>query len=227
MSMPGYLHEFAVRSAAVLGSQIESSITLRHHGVTSRAASSSDGAARCDQVEARTAAGPCIDAMDDLTVKIVPQLDEETRWVAWRDQSLQEGFAAAIAMPAAIVSGSTLALNVYSRDPDPWDARLLTALDSYAQLVATAVRLRLDLASLEDSFMGLYRRTAEEDVVERAVGAIMYLNRCTAAEAHAIFDSGATSRNVSRREVAETILKSLAPLDLHTARTTAPRDDGD
>jgi hypothetical protein len=227
MSAHGYLHEFAARSAAALGSSIETSITLRHHGVAARAASSSDAAARCDQVEAREGEGPCIDAMDELTSKLVPAISTETRWRAWREQSGREGFQAAIAMPAAVVRGSVVALNIYSREPDPWDGRLLTAADSYAQLVATAVRLRLELATVEDSLLGLYRRTADELIVERAVGAIMHLNSCTAQEAHAIFDSGVGRRNVSRREVAETLLQSLAPLDIHRTRSSGPRDDAD
>lgn len=213
MTISDYAREFAARAAVVLGHTTETSLTVRQHGVTLRAGSSTDAAARCDQVEARTDDGPCVDAMEQLTVQVIPDLTTEARWEPWRLQALQEGFTSAVAVPALVVPGVAVALNLYSRVSDPWTSELLTAGDSYAQLTASAVRLRLELAELEDATVGLYRRMSDSIAVERAVGAIMQANQCTEEEARRILDSATRHRKVSRRDVAETILRAMVVPD--------------
>lgn len=213
MAISSYPHEFAIRAAAVLGSKIEASITVRQLGLTVRAGSSTDAAARCDQVEAMAGAGPCVDAMDQLVVQLVPEIASESRWEAWRAKAAEEGFTSAIAVPALVNSDVSVALNLYSRSLDPWTPELLTAADAYAHLTASAVRLRFELADVEDAAVGLYRKMSETIATERAVGAIMQSNQCTEDEARRILDSAARNRSVSRREVAETILRALVVPD--------------
>ncbi|WP_435737621.1 GAF and ANTAR domain-containing protein [Cellulosimicrobium sp. PMB13] len=213
MSISRYPSEFAQRAAAVLGSDLEVSITLREHGLSLRAGSSTAAAARCDQAEALADSGPCIDAIGSRTAVLVPAIAADDRWEAWRDQAVREGFVSSLGVPALVGPDVGVALNLYSRKPDPWDDRLLAAADSYAQLVASAVRLHLELAELEDRTAGLYREMSDVVAVERAVGAIMHTNGCSEAEARRILESASQHRNVSGREVAETVLRALVVSD--------------
>ncbi|ROS73314.1 ANTAR domain-containing protein [Cellulomonas sp. PhB143] len=209
MRIEGYPYEFARRAATILGSTIETSITVRQHGLTVRAGSSSDAAARCDQAEARADAGPCIDAMTDLTIHVVPDIATEGRWDAWREQALREGFATAIAVPALVGTDMAVALNLYSRDPEVWTPGMRSSAEGYAQLVAAMVRLQLETADLEDAAVGLYRNLTDAVVAERAVGAIMFTNACSEEEARAVLASAAGGRDISPREVAESVLRAL------------------
>lgn len=209
MRIANYPNEFAHRAATILGSKLETSITVRQHGLTVRGGSSTDAAARCDQAEARAGDGPCIDAMIDTTARLVPQIANEDRWQAWREQAVREGFVSAIAVPALATVEVAIALNLYSRTSDPWTPELLTAADGYAQLVAAMVRLQLQTAELEDAAAGFYRHLSDAIVAERAIGAIMHTNACDEDEARRILDSATYHRNVGRREVAETILRAL------------------
>lgn len=209
MSVPTYLDNFAQRSAAVLGGGFDVSITLRYHGATLRAASSTAASARCDHVETRTGEGPCIDAMDELTTQLVPDIGADHRWLAWRDQSLDEGYVSAVAVPAFVYPGIAIALNTYSTKPDPWNESVLVALDGYAQLVATAVGLHLQTTVLEEQVAGLYAALDTAQIIERAVGAIMYCNSCTADEARDLITTACHERNVTERHVAETLLAAL------------------
>lgn len=204
-----YPHEFAVRASTVLGSNLEVSITMREHGLAIRAGSNTRASGRCDQVEAMTGVGPCIDAMDEFKVQIVPNIAVETRWTEWKEQALQEGFVSAVGVPAFVEPGVSTALNLYARSADPWTPRLLAAADSYAQLVASAIRLRLEVAALEDAAAGLYSTMSDATVTERAIGAIMRANQCSEEAARHILDSASRRRNVGVREVAETVLRSL------------------
>jgi AmiR/NasT family two-component response regulator len=103
----------------------------------------------------------------------------------------------------------TIALNTYSKRPDPWQESALVAIDGYAQLAAAAVRLQLQTASLEESIAGLYSALETAEIVERAVGAIMQCNRCSADEARELITSTCHERNVTERDVAETLLTAL------------------
>ncbi|MCA5893336.1 ANTAR domain-containing protein [Isoptericola sp. NEAU-Y5] len=209
MRISSYPFEYARRAATILGTEIETSITVRQHGLTVRAGSSSDAAARCDQAESLADSGPCIDAMDQLAVRAVPDIAAEAGWQEWCEQAVREGFVSALAVPAYVDPHVSVALNLYSRAADPWTPELLTAADGYAQLVASTVRLHLSLSELEDAAAGFYRNMSDSMVVERAVGAIMQANGCTADQARRILGSASRHRNVTRREVAETILRAL------------------
>lgn len=208
MGIASFPQEFAERAATILDHGLEVSVTMRQAGVSVRAGSSSDAAARCDQAEALDDAGPCVDAMDAGS-RLVVSVEEAAHWEQWSRQARAEGYVSAAAVPAAVADDVAVALNLYSRTPDPWTAELLTAADSFAQLVASAVRLRLELAELEDSTAGFYRDMSDAVATERAVGAIMQTNQCSADEARRIIDSASRHRNVSPREVAEQLLRAL------------------
>ncbi|MGN7701447.1 ANTAR domain-containing protein [Cellulosimicrobium sp. 22601] len=208
MGIARFPQEFAVRAATILDHGLEVSVTMRQAGVSVRAGSSSDAAARCDQAEALDDAGPCVDAMD-VGSRLVVAVADAARWERWSRQARLEGFVSTAAVPATVADDVAVALNLYSRTPDPWTPELLAAADSYAQLVASAVRLRLELAELEDATAGFYRDMSDAVATERAVGAIMQTNQCSAEEARRIIDSASRHRNVSPREVAEQLLRAL------------------
>jgi GAF domain-containing protein len=215
MRISSYPSEFARRAATVLGASIEASVIVREHGVPLRAGSSTPASARCDQAESMANSGPCIAAMDQHSVRVVPDIEEEPSWDEWRAQSLREGYRSALAVPAHVGDGIAVALNLYSRAPDPWTPALLTAADGYAQLIAAMVRVHLELAELEDVTAGLYRDMTDALVTERAVGAIMHTNECSEEEARRILESASNHRRVGRREVAETILRALVDVESH------------
>ncbi|WP_275002342.1 GAF and ANTAR domain-containing protein [Promicromonospora iranensis] len=209
MSITTFPYELACRAATVLGSKVEASITVRQHGVTVRAGSSTGAAGRCDQAESLADSGPCIAAMEALSVHVVPLIEDEDRWDAWRAQAAREGFTSALAVPAQVDEQVALALNLYSRSPDPWTPELLTAAEGYAQLGAAMVRLHLGLAELDDGAAGYYSQMSDTVTIERAIGAIMQTNDCTEPEARKILESASLHRNVAQHEVAETILRAL------------------
>lgn len=213
MSISTFPFELAHRAAAVLRSDVEASITVRQLGLTVRAGSSTGAAARCDQAESLAGSGPCIDAMDKLTAGVIPVISDVETWDAWRKQATHEGFVSAAAVPAVVDDDIAVALNLYSRSPDPWTAELLTAADGYAQITAAMVRLHLGLAELEDGAIGYYRQMSDTITIERAIGAIMQTNDCGELEARKILESASLHRNVSQREVAETLLRALVVSD--------------
>jgi len=209
VNISSYPYEFAIRAAAVLGSELEASVTLHEHGLSVRAGSSTDAAARCDQAEALAADGPCIDAMEQDTTLVVREIPQEPRWREWQEQVARERFVSAMAVPAPVDDDTAVALNLYSRTPDPWTPGLVRAAEAYARLLAAAVRLHMEVAAVGESASGVYSSMSDAKAVERAVGAIMHTNGCSEDEARRILLTACTNRNVTQREVAETILRAL------------------
>lgn len=209
MALLRYLEEYAQRAALVLGHGVEASITLREHGVSLRAGSSTPGAGRCDQAEARADTGPCIDAMRDDVVLSTSVPTAPPAWEAWSTAAAREGFAKALAVPAPVGPGVRVAINVYSVDDGEWPAGLADAASASARLAADAVRLQLQFADLGDAVAGFYRTMSDEAAVEQAVGVIMVSDDCTEEEARRLLRSAAGQRGLAERAVAESILRSL------------------
>lgn len=210
MALAGYLNDHATSAAGTLGEGVEVSITVRDHGVTLLAGTSSPAAGRCDQVEARVDDGPCIEAMVHRKVRVVPSVAAESRWREWRDATVREGFHRAVAVPAKVGPGTMVALNVYSRADAEWNPALLRAARAMADLVATDVRVHLRFADVEDAAAGLYRRMSDDSALEHAVGAMMEANDCTADEARQTLTDAARRRGASPRAIAESLLRAIA-----------------
>ncbi|WP_407317881.1 GAF and ANTAR domain-containing protein [Isoptericola halotolerans] len=209
MAISRYLEECATRAAGMLDGDLEASLTMRQYGMTLQVGSSARGAARCDQREAMADAGPCVEAMATGAVVEVASVARDDRWPPWRRQALDEGFVRALAVPSDVAPGIVVALNLYARDGGTWDERFVSDADAYARLIASAVRLQLKFADLDDAAGSLLRSTATSTLVERAVGAVMQTNDCSREAAAELMRSAATECGIPEREVATTILRSL------------------
>jgi hypothetical protein len=210
MVLSRYLDECAARAAGVLGTDVEASVTLREHGLTLRAGSSGVAAARCDRAEAMVDDGPCIDAMGDDAVVEVPTVVPDDRWREWSEQARREGFVRALAVPSQVNEDVSLALNLYSRSAGPWDERLVHAAGAYSALIASAVNLQLAFSDLDDAAGTLAHGTSEDEMVQRAIGAVMQTNGCSQDEAAELLRSASRRGGVPESEVARTVLRSLA-----------------
>ena len=137
------LDSYAAGAVTRVGVKAECSIILREHRALRYVASSSDRAARCDQVEVETNEGPCVLALQQVRSVLVTDLHADTRWPVWRDTALGLGFRSAAALPGVVDNETTIALNLYSELLDPWDTDALLAMDAYVQEITEAIRTGL------------------------------------------------------------------------------------
>ncbi|GEA86119.1 GAF and ANTAR domain-containing protein [Cellulomonas cellasea] len=206
-----YLHELAVQAATHFGQHTQTSITFTYQGAVVRAASSDEPAARCDQVEARTGTGPCVQAMDQLHAVLVPRIpDDGDAWAQWRDQALAEGFVSAVAMPAHVRPGVAVTLNLYSGEPDPWDAQALLDADAHVQAVAVALRARLTepVPTLDRE---VRRALDARALLDHAVGVLMHANASTPQEVSEVLSRMSIEGDLSLEQAAVLVLRSLEP----------------
>ena len=137
-----FLDDYARAAAERVGVPTECSIILRHHHLLRYVASSGDRAALCDVVEVEAGEGPCVVAIQQLRGELVPDVLAAELWPAWRRAATDQGFRSAAALPAVVDADTTIALNLYSDDVDPWDRDALVGMDRLVQEMAELVRTR-------------------------------------------------------------------------------------
>ncbi|GEM_PF-1986792 len=145
-----FLDQFAREAAARVAAPTECSIILRRLHLLRYVASSGERAARCDRVEVAAGEGPCVSAIQQLRGELVPDIAADDRWPAWKDAASELGFRSAAALPALVDAETTVALNLYSDELDPWDRDLLVGMDGYAQEIAEAIRTHGLVLPLDD-----------------------------------------------------------------------------
>ncbi len=139
-SLAALLTAYAHEAAARVGVPTECSIIVRRHHLLADVASSGERAAHCDHVEVLAGEGPCVLAIQQLRGELVPDVLADDRWPAWRDAAIGSGFRSAAALPGQVDADTTVALNMYSDELDPWDADALVGMDRLVQEMAEAIR---------------------------------------------------------------------------------------
>ncbi|ROS30801.1 GAF and ANTAR domain-containing protein [Cellulomonas sp. PhB150] len=196
-------------AAARLAPPAEVTVTLRRHGRLGVVASSGDRARRCDEVEYAADDGPCVEAVDSLTLVLSADLTTETRWPAWTQAAREAGFRSAAAFPAEVEPGVSVAVNLYSEDPEGSIEASTERGTMYAGEVARAVQLSLRVAREAETSQDLRAALASRSVIDQAVGVIMAQNRCSSDDAFAMLRSASQHRNVKLRDVATSIIENL------------------
>jgi hypothetical protein len=208
-SIEAYLEDFAARAADHIGAETECGITLRHRGHDRRAASSDQRAARCDDVEVATGAGPCITALDDQRTVTASETWRDTRWTQWRAAAEREGFRSAAALPANAGPGASIALNLYSERTDPFDTERLLRAAMFAEQVARVMALCIRISEQTVINEDLTAAMASRSTIDQAIGVMMAQNRCSAEEAFGILRRASSHRNVKLREVAAAVVEGI------------------
>jgi PAS domain S-box-containing protein len=88
----------------------------------------------------------------------------------WREEAVKRGYASSIVFPLMIEGMAVGAINIYSRDPDPFsrdETDLLSELASDLSYGLTAIRLRVAHAEAEDRYRALVETAPDAIVVHR------------------------------------------------------------
>jgi hypothetical protein len=137
-----FLDAYAREAAERVGVPTECSIILRRHHLLEYVASSAPRAAFCDEVEVETGEGPCVLAIQQLRGEIVTDVLAEQRWPGWKQAAVDQGFRSAAALPAMVDGDTTIALNLYADELDPWNPEALVGMDRLVQEIAELIRTR-------------------------------------------------------------------------------------
>ncbi|MFS0699928.1 hypothetical protein AB6N24_08145 [Cellulomonas sp. 179-A 4D5 NHS] len=168
-----YVRAVAPVAATHIAPGTSASITVRRAGEATSVASSDVAAELCDEVEYLAGEGPCLASMDAGAVLVVPRIEVETRWPAWREAATLAGFASSAAVPRRVGHGFDVALNLYASWPDAWDREALARADVYTEVLARTFDVFLGSGDAPRLARELRAAIAARATIDQAVGIVM------------------------------------------------------
>ncbi|AWH90961.1 GAF and ANTAR domain-containing protein [Dietzia lutea] len=215
--IPDLLNDLARLAAEHFDAErsVECGLILRREKKNIVVASSSDEAARMDEIQAGFDEGPCLSALGSGSVIHVPDVRTEQRWPDYMAVVREHGLASVLAVPLDVEGFGEAAMNFYTRRSGHFAESDVTDARRYVDVIGKTLRIALRTAQHADT--ARHRQAAMENrtAIDVAVGIIMAQNRCSQDEAFSILRGASSHRNIKLRRLAEEIVAALgqnAPL---------------
>lgn len=176
-------------------------------------------AQRIDDLERRSGDGPCIDAIEEETPQIEPDLTTPSQWPKLAAGLLAETpVRGAMGFRILVDKRKGAALNLFSDTPNLFDAESAgraAVLASFASVAINAIAKGEDAASLR-------RGLLSNREIGKAVGMLMLLNDFTEQEAFDLLRHHSQSLNIKLAEVARQIIDRRGQLPSGGQDPSAP-----
>lgn len=176
-------------------------------------------AQRIDDLERRSGDGPCIDAIEEETPQIEPDLTTPSQWPKLAAGLLAETpVRGAMGFRILVDKHKGAALNLFSDTPNLFDAESAgraAVLASFASVAINAIAKGEDAASLR-------RGLLSNREIGKAVGMLMLLNDFTEQEAFDLLRHHSQSLNIKLAEVARQIIDRRGQLPSGGQDPSAP-----
>lgn len=101
-------------------------------------------------------------------------------------------------------------MRFYAEAPAAFGAGEIVQAENFARQASKAVRLALRIGHLHDSRDDLTAAMASRTVIDIAIGAIMAQNRCSPEKAFEFLKDASNARNIKLRDVAKSVVASIA-----------------
>ncbi|MFW0775870.1 GAF and ANTAR domain-containing protein [Paenarthrobacter nitroguajacolicus] len=210
----GFLHELAVFSASAVsqavGMDVLCGITLSRRRRTATVAGSTHEARLIDEVQQAYGDGPCLEAMRSHATQHVPDTSTEDRWSEYCTVIAERGHLSALCVPLELDEGATAALNFFAPQANAYDDATIRNCELYASQAERSLRLAVRIGVKQQHADDLQDAMQTRTVIDLASGIIMGQNRCTQEQAFQILKKASSTRNQKLRDVAETLVKSVA-----------------
>jgi GAF domain-containing protein len=206
------LDELAEFSALTLADPAAAfcSITLMRRKKPVTVASSEESAVRLDETQYRAGDGPCLSAIRKQVVIHVPDLGSEHRWPAFTAAALGEGVGSSLSVPLVLEGEAEAGLNLYSTRSHGFNGEDIDMVEAYSYHASKALRLAVRISQLAEAKTNLTAALESRTTIDLATGVIMAQNRCSQETAIKILKIASSTRNVKLREIAASVIASVA-----------------
>ncbi|HEU0130365.1 MAG TPA: GAF and ANTAR domain-containing protein [Mycobacteriales bacterium] len=175
-------------------------------------AGTDDLALLLDEFQYRQDDGPCLDASARGLPVEVPAMRAEERWGQFPAEAVRHGVLASLSLPLRVRGTRLGALNLYSRDEDPFTPR---GRETGIEL-ATQAAVAIANAQVYDASRRLAEQLEEamrsRATIEQAKGILMGERGCDADAAFEMLRAASQRQNVKLREVAQRLVDSKTRL---------------
>ncbi|MEQ4566736.1 GAF and ANTAR domain-containing protein [Paenarthrobacter sp. CAP02] len=210
----GFLNELAAFSASAVsqavGVDVLCGITLSRRRRTATVAGSTHEARLIDEVQQAYGDGPCLEAMRSHKTVHVPDTSTEERWSEYCTVIAERGHLSALCVPLELDEGATAALNFFAPQAHVYDDATIRSCELYASQAERSLRLAVRIGAKQQHAEDLQEAMHSRTVIDLACGVIMGQNRCSQDEAFQILKKASSTRNQKLRDVAESLVKSVA-----------------
>jgi transcriptional regulator with GAF, ATPase, and Fis domain len=159
-----------------------------------------------DLVQYRTGEGPCLAAIGQSQVLRIDVLDADTRFTHFAPGALDLELSSVLSIPLDANGRTVGALNLYSRQPDAFDARAEEAVRPMADYAAESISTSPIYAYSLDMVDGLAETIESQALIDQATGVLMATEERSSAQALDRLRELALSSGESMRTVAKWVL---------------------
>ncbi|MEU4426824.1 GAF and ANTAR domain-containing protein [Actinoplanes sp. NPDC024001] len=223
------LARIAVVSAEVLSGVDYASITAWRGAGYTTVAASSDLARAVDDAQHAEAAGPCVQAEQTAAPVGVPDVAATMLWPGFYRQATELGLRASVSVPLFAGGGTPVGvLNLYGRDGAALAALTAGVREVFAVEGVPAGGLESDGDAGTRQFLaGLGQALRLRVTIQRAVGVLMALAGCDAAQAYRMLREWAASLRESLSGAAlRVIVDRESKVDTAVQVTVGPATEG-
>lgn len=205
------LAQYAANEMSRPGRPVICGVTVMRRRKPAATAASSPAAYEMDEIQNKTGDGPCLTAMRELRTVYVRDLFREDRWPELAIAAARQDYLSILGVPVELEDEQTrAALNLYASPPSAFTYDDITLAENFAAQASKSLRLALRIGRLRDARDDLAAAMESRAVIDMAVGVLMGQNRCKPQEAIALLKSASNTRNTKLREVASSVVASVA-----------------
>ena len=188
-------------AAANLDGEVYASVSLvRRRRRVQTPAASDERAARADQLQHELGEGPCLDAIWQQNTVQIDDLTTEQHYPDWsRRVAEQTGIRSSLSLQLFTNEDSLGALNLYSPQPQAFDAETRGKGLAFAAQAAVALRSAQDKEDLRAAM-------TTRNLIGQAQGILMERYKMTAERASAVLSRVSQDTNVKLRDVAQRLI---------------------
>jgi len=177
------------------------------------ALASDDWAQGLDELQFEEHEGPCLDAHRTGNAFRIRDLKAEPRWPSYVPRAVEQGALSIMSLPMAAEGNLIGALNLYSREPEAFDAEAASIGEIVAAHAGLASQVSAAFFGHRDLADQMSEAMSSRAVIEQAKGILMAVHRCDAEEAFAHLVRMSQTSNRKLRDVAEETVKTASTPD--------------
>ncbi len=169
-------------------------------------AASDDWGRSLDELQFVEHEGPCLDCLRTGNVFRVRDLASDPRWPNWAPRAVEQGARSVISLPMTAEGRRVGALNLYSREPDAFDAEAASVAEIISAHAGLATQVAAAFFAHRDLGQQLRAAMASREVIEQAKGVLIATRRIPAEEAFQALVGMSQHTNRKLRDVAQALV---------------------
>ena len=150
--------------------------------------------------------GPCLASVEGGEPIVINDMHSEHRWREWSNEAVERGAGSSLSIPVPVQREVMAALNIYSTDPNAFDAdsiELATTFSAYAGVALANMHLYQAQGQMAEQLQNAMQSRA---VIEQAKGILMGERQCRAEQAFDILIALSQDTNRKLRDVAQALV---------------------